>query len=231
MDFDRTKLAMVVIGKQFRLTRDFYDKTHYFKPLEMEGRVLGVGRSSFVMEHSFRSTTTEKCLWNNTHWCILLEKKTWRPANIPDNIRKAYPPLETTLSPKPLASMAKPNGRCNVSTRVVEWSAVDEYVQVHNSEYERFAHDAASVIQQKYGLSGFKEDLANYPVKYISALHKRATAPGDKLDIYVWWDEDNACKLKFHVCKSGEDEPQCELVFDYHPEPLTTMNKDTLGRM
>ena len=231
VDYDKQRAHTAILSKQIHVTDDFYDVTHYFKPIHVTGNVIGVGRSSYLSVEKHTSVVTNKLLWTSHTRGILLDNVTNKPTSFDDVIRRAYPALDPEKVPKPPALVAKPELGVHKIHRAMELSDCDSYLNIHSTSYERFCHDVGSKLCMKDAFSVLKGDLGLYKIQTAEITYRKLTKPDDELVMYVWEDARNPCTLHFHCHKSGSDEVSCQVSYTFEPTPLALISRQVVCKL
>jgi acyl-CoA thioester hydrolase len=158
----------------------------------------------------YLASTNEVVAQAHTDW-VYLDRQSWRPLSIPDEIAAAYLPDSTKSNASkrerfPRAA-PQPAGVFKMK-RQVQWQDIDQVQHVNNSTYMAYLEDCGVQVAETFGWSmtrimetGFGIVARRYRIEY-----KESALPNETLELATWVsDVKRATAVRHYTIRRDSD--------------------------
>ncbi|PVD35840.1 hypothetical protein C0Q70_02809 [Pomacea canaliculata] len=194
-------------------------------PFKIAQSVDDIGKTSITLSGKLINKLDNKELVTFNSKTVYVERASGRPVSLPDWVAPKWSPSVTKkqflqFSPQP---SEVPEGAFQYNVTV---AASDTDVNKHTNQgsYVRFCCDAAQAAVLAQQLTGFKVDIARYPLKILEVVYVGQSNTGYKLNVWLWQENNHINLLRFVIRhEDGNNRPTiCYGFMEYGLMPLSS---------
>ena len=214
-------LRTLMLASQYTFTPAFYDtRRHLYNPVCVNVQLAKAGRSSYQLyeETAAKSGQEEVQLHTSSISYVTADTATGRPCDLPASFRDLFTGPERDIGKVPYVT---PPNFATVLPYTCQWSHSDMQYHINQSQYIKFALDAAGILGKTGELSHLTGEIGQWKVKRCTSLFLAETLPGQTLNIHIWEDKDNPWILHAHMERKGKAVYQAMLEY-YDTQDFST---------